>query len=130
MRSRSGFTLIELLVVLAILGAVSTLIAPLGIKQLEKYKAKAEWQDATRFLEDSRKLAYLTGSPLIIKLEGKKLSRFSQTKQSDVTVDYEHVFFQPQVLRFDANGGVSPEEIEGLVMQVQQFYRFFDEYKT
>jgi hypothetical protein len=33
-------------------------------------------------------------------------------------------------LRLDANGGVSTEEIEGLVMQVQQFYRFFDEYKT
>ncbi len=102
MKYRSGFTLIELLVVMAISTLALTVVAPLMQSQIAKAQASAELIEFKTYMRNSARLAFLRGQSVRVQLEGRKLVRLQGRHVAEV--NYDALFFQPQVILINANG--------------------------
>ena len=103
MRPR-GFTLVELLIVLAIVGTIVSLVAPLGVRQLERTRAQEEWLTLDRTLSGLAFDAFTQDTPITVEVSGQRLSwtRFGDTQSNHV--DFDQLSFDSQVISFNANG--------------------------
>ena len=106
-----GFTLVELLIVLAIVGTIISLVAPLGMRQLERTKAQEEWLVLERTLSGLAFNAFTQDAPITLEASGRQLSwtQFDQTKPS--MIEFEQLSFDRQIIAFNANGLADQSEL-------------------
>lgn len=124
---KAGFTLIELMVVMSIVALLMTMVGPLAINTVEKATAKQEMLTMKNWLRKISYRAFATGNSYQLKLAGKKAELYlaeknviqgNEENQSQlfppvITHSFETLFFQPQVLTYNAKGFVSPTAIQG-----------------
>jgi prepilin-type N-terminal cleavage/methylation domain-containing protein len=107
-----GFTLVELLVVLAILGMLVALVAPLGVRQMDKARAQEEWLVLQRTVEGLAFRAFAQGQDMQIKAQGAEV-RWSVAGGQERVLVLRHLFFDPtQSVRIDAHGLAEPGTLE------------------
>lgn len=108
----TGFTLIELLVVLAILGMLVALVAPLGVRQVERARAQEEWLVLQRTVEGLAFRAFAEGRSVRLDARGTAL-KWQLGAQPEKTLVLQHLFFDPgQTVRIDEHGVASPGALE------------------
>lgn len=101
---KNGFTLIELLVVMAILSIVMGLVGPLAVNSLEKAQARNEVMMLTRWLDNLSYRAFLSQQEIQLDLKGKLVTASSEAVDYFKSVDFEYLYFQPQIITFNRNG--------------------------
>lgn len=111
----SGFTLIELMIVLSVVSLLMGLVGPLAINSLEKAEAKQEMLTMKNWFRKISFRAFSTGQGYVLKLSGKKVELFfeNDTRQPIATKYLDTLFFQPQILSYNAKGFVTPGIVEG-----------------
>lgn len=130
-QKNKGFTLIELMVVMAIVALLLTMVGPLAIGAVDKANAKQEMLTMKNWLKKISYRAFATGQKYQLKLSGKQAELFAITNDAEqnversdendeqqqlspvITHSFENLFFQPQVLTYNANGFVSPTTLQG-----------------
>jgi prepilin-type N-terminal cleavage/methylation domain-containing protein len=106
-----GFTLIEILLVVTLMSIVLALVAPLGIKQVDKARAQTEWLTLDRELGRLSMNAFMTSEFITVNAAGKQLAWESDSGKQGV-IEFEQLFFSPdQLLTFNPNGIADPFEI-------------------
>jgi len=127
MNKHQGFTLIELMIVMSIVALLLTMVGPLAISAVDKANAKQEMLTMKNWLKKISYRAFATGNSYQLKLSGKKAELFIVKKyveQHDkekvnqqlspiISHSFETLFFQPQVLTYNAKGFVTPTLVEG-----------------
>ena len=111
----AGFTLIELLIVIGIVGLTASLVAPVGLKQVERARADAEWLTLSRTVTGLAFRAFAQGRSIDISADG---TRLSWSASSGVTgeLELERVFFPPgQRIFVTRNGVAAPSELRAAV---------------
>jgi len=109
-----GFTLIEILLVVLLLSVTLTLVAPLGVEQVDKARAQSEWLTLDREIGRLSMNAFLQSEFITVHAAGKELVWESDAGEQGVIV-FEHLFFSPeQRLTINPNGIAEPMEIEVL----------------
>jgi prepilin-type N-terminal cleavage/methylation domain-containing protein len=107
-RRTSGFTLVELLVVFAVLGVLMALVAPLGVKQVERARAQEEWLVLRRTVEGLAFRAFAQGREVTLEARGAELV-WRAAGGAEQRLALEHAFFDPaQRIRIDAHGIAAP----------------------
>jgi prepilin-type N-terminal cleavage/methylation domain-containing protein len=111
----SGFTLIELLIVFVIVGLLTSLVAPIGSKQVRQAEAQAERLELQRILDMAAFEAYSHGSAIELSANGSIIDlKFSTGKYRQLK--FEQLSFSPrQVIYINSNGVASASEL--IVMQ-------------
>lgn len=102
MRQQRGFTLIELMIVLGLMGLVLTLVGPMLQHQVERAEASAEYIEASQFVNNSAKVAFLRNQKILIVFDGKALTR--QIDGQIEHIEFNHLFFPKQQLEFNSHG--------------------------
>ena len=106
-----GFTLIEIMLVVLLMSIVLALVAPLGIKQVEKARAQTEWLTLDRELGRLSLNAFLTSEFISLYAAGKQLA-WEADGGAQGAIEFEHLFFSPeQRLTINPNGIANPMEI-------------------
>lgn len=110
-RRTRGFTLIEILLVVLLMSIVLVLVAPLGIKQVEKARAQSEWLELDREIGRLSLDAFIRSDFVTLHAAGKRLAWKSDAGQHGM-LEFEHLFFSPeQQLTINPNGIADPFEI-------------------
>lgn len=105
MRKFQGFTLIELLVVLAIVGALSTLVAPSLFRQYEKMQVQSDVRQVKTLLTQISHKAFLSGSSISINFSSQTMRYQYQKKDSrSVSKTFEYLEFERQAMVVNSNG--------------------------
>lgn len=108
-----GFTLIEILLVVLLLSITLTLVAPLGVEQVEKARAQSEWLTLDREIGRLSMKAFIEGEFVSVNMAGKQLAW--ETGREQGVIEFEHLFFAPeQQLTINPNGIAEPMQIEVL----------------
>jgi len=115
MTRTSGFTLIELLIVIGIVGLTASLVAPVGLKQVERARADAEWLTLSRTMTGLSFRAFAQGRSLDIAADGTRLAwQASSGAKGELVL--ERVFFPPgQRIRVTRNGVAEPGQLHAAV---------------
>lgn len=111
-----GFTLIELLIVISIVALTASLVAPLGVKQVEKIRAESEWITLRRAVDTLAFRAFAQGRSIEILAAGTRLSwRVDGAIAGELL--FERVFFPPgQEIRVTRNGYAEPDRLNASLM--------------
>lgn len=108
MQDKKGFTLIEVLIVIVIIMTLIGLVAPLGIKQVERAQVKNDLLEVKRFIINASNLSFSTGKALNVNLSGNRIT----VEDSDIDIKLKRVTFeQSQKIIFNRNGYPSIREI-------------------
>lgn len=104
LRKACGFTLIEILLVVLLASILVTLVAPLGIEQVEKARAQSEWLTLDREIDRLSLDAFLRSDFVTVYAAGKRLAWESRGGQPGV-IEFEQLFFSPeQRITINPNG--------------------------
>ena len=99
-----GFTLVELLVVFSIVGLLIMLVAPIGVKQIEKARAQEEWLVLSRTVESLAFRAFAEGREVRIEAKGGEILWYLGDEPVR-SKTWHHLFFDPtQQIAIDTNG--------------------------
>lgn len=111
----AGFTLIELLIVIGIVGLTASLVAPVGLKQVERARADAEWLTLSRTMNGLAFRAFAQGRSLDIAADGTRIAwEASSGVKGELVLD--RVFFPPgQRIRVTRNGVAEPDLLRAAV---------------
>ena len=110
-----GFTLIELIIVMSIVALLVAIVGPMTMNSLEKAQAKSELLVLKSWIKKVSYRAYISGQQLdLIFKDNKVVLKLKATEQVIKNHDFEYIHFQPQTLRFNNKGFVSPALIAGL----------------
>jgi prepilin-type N-terminal cleavage/methylation domain-containing protein len=110
-----GFTLIEVLLVFVLLALVTALVVPLGVAQVEKARAQAEWLEFARLVDRIGMDAFLRSETVSIDAAGTEL-RWRGEAEAGSRRTFDYLFFEPaQQVRINPNGIADREEIVALV---------------
>lgn len=111
MKNVGGMTLIELLIVIGIVGLTASLVAPVGIKQVARARADAEWLTVQRTINGISFRAFAQGRSFEIEAAGTRLVwKASGGSSGELLLGY--TFFEPtQRIRVTRNGHSEPEEL-------------------
>lgn len=115
MKTKKGFTLIELLVVITILGAVLSLVAPLGFQQIARSEAYSERLKFEDFIKEAKNYAFTHSSELVIELNGKSVSMYAVRYETSKDYQFKHLFFERQTVLINYHGFADREEIPAYV---------------
>jgi len=111
-RRQRAFTLVELLVVFAILGFLVALVAPLGVRQVEKARAQEQWLVLERTVEGLAFRAFAEGREVSLEANGTQLD-WRLGDEPPRTLVLDRLFFDPpQVVQIDAHGLARPAALE------------------
>ena len=115
MRSRArGFTLVEMLIVIAIVGVLVSLVAPMGVRQVDKARAQEEWLIVERTIASLAFRAFAEGRAVDLEARGKELV-WQIGNDPPRRLALAHLFFDPnQHVMIDANGLADHDAIEVL----------------
>lgn len=102
-----GFTLVEVLIVLLIAGLGISLVAPTLINAYEEVKAAAEEQRVIDILEAVKMRSFLRQVSYNVILKENVL----KIKDTETTVDFQHITFPDQSIIFDPNGFSDAREV-------------------
>jgi prepilin-type N-terminal cleavage/methylation domain-containing protein len=103
-----GFTLVEVLIVLLIAGLGISLVAPTLINAYEEIKAAAEEQRVIDILEAVKMRSFLRQVSYNVILRENLL----KIKETETTVDFQHITFPDQSIIFDSNGFSDAREVK------------------
>jgi prepilin-type N-terminal cleavage/methylation domain-containing protein len=103
----NGFTLVEVLIVLVIAGLGITLVAPSLINAYEEVKAAAEEQKMTDILDAVKMRSFFRQLSYSVVLAGNVL----KIKDTDTSIDFQHITFPEQRITFNANGFADVGEV-------------------
>ena len=106
----SGFTLIELLVVIAIMGLALSLVGPLAMSQLDKFRAKDEVVQLERAVRSAKQNAYLNEASTVLSFDGNRLEVVSEVGPSKSYI-FNFLSFNPSENDINRNGFMVPTAI-------------------
>lgn len=120
LRRTRGFTLIEILLVVLLMSIVLALVAPLGIKQVEKARAQSEWLTLDREIGRLSLEAFLRSDFVTLVAAGRQLAWESDRGEKGA-IEFEQLFFSPvQQVTINPNGIADPFEIVVLQRERQR----------
>jgi len=99
-----GFTLIELLVVMTISGLLMALIGSMSLEQVERAERLSELNSAEQFVKNVAKQAAINKLSLSLVTEDSKLIIHGPLGQDINSIEFKHLRFQAQSIRFNRNG--------------------------
>lgn len=99
-----GFTLIELLIVMTLIGLGLSVVAPLGMTQLEKSRAFDEAMQLEQFCQSVSNKAYLSGQQLSITVENNRLILAYTDATELAQLDFRYLSFPRQQITFNQHG--------------------------
>ncbi len=110
----AGFTLVELLIVIGIVGALSALVVPVGLKQIESARARQEEAMVRGSLEAWVSDAFISGRAVRITANGRSLIvSFAGDDQAKVDMPLDYLFFHPfRTVEVNENGVANPSTLE------------------
>ncbi|MBF0370847.1 MAG: prepilin-type N-terminal cleavage/methylation domain-containing protein [Magnetococcales bacterium] len=108
-----GFTLLELLLVLVIIGLAVSLSAPLLIDGYARHQGRLELGSLKDLIHQIEMHTYAQSRPARLELAGHEVKLFWQEDppREIHAHSYEHLFFEPQTMGFNAHGFVDPEQL-------------------
>lgn len=107
-----GFTLVEILLVLVLGALLASLVAPLGINQVEKARAQSEWLTFQREIRSLALRAFVRNEYLTLRAAGHELAWRADGGDTG-TMTFEQLYFEPeQFVTFNPNGIADVEFIE------------------
>ena len=113
-RFNKGFTLIELIIVLSIVGLLLAVVAPISIKAVDKTEDKTELLTTTKWIKNIGFQAFIEQQNYALELNGNTLNLYSKPSNELIkTKTLESLKFTLQWVNFNANGFVSPQQING-----------------
>jgi len=113
-RRTRGFTMIEILLVVVLISILITLVAPLGVEQVEKARAQSEWLTLDREIGRLSLDAFLRSEFVTVNAAGKQLAWESDRGEKGV-IEFEQLFFSPaQRVTINPNGIADRSKIEVL----------------
>lgn len=109
-----GFTLVEILLVVVLMSVLIALVAPLGIQQVEKARAQAEWLTLDREIGRLSLDAFIRSDFVTLYAAGKQLEwQFDDGRKG--ALEFEQLFFSPeQQVTINPNGIADRLQIEVL----------------
>jgi len=109
-----GFTLVEILLVVVLMSVLIALVAPLGIQQVEKARAQAEWLTLDREIGRLSLDAFVRSDFVTLVAAGKQLEwQFDDGRKG--AIEFEQLFFSPeQQVTINPNGIADRLQIEVL----------------
>lgn len=113
-RRPRGFTLIEILLVVLLMSVLITLVAPLGVQQVEKARAQSEWLTLDREIGRLSLDAFLRSDFVTLAAAGKQLAWETDSGDQGI-IEFEQLFFSPaQQVTINPNGIADQSEIQVL----------------
>ena len=113
-RRPRGFTLIEILLVVLLMSVLITLVAPLGVQQVEKARAQSEWLTLDREIGRLSLDAFLRSDFVTLVAAGKQLAWETDSGDQGI-IEFEQLFFSPaQQVTINPNGIADQSEIQVL----------------
>jgi prepilin-type N-terminal cleavage/methylation domain-containing protein len=95
LRRNRGFTLIEVLLVIVLASVLVTLVAPVGVEQVEKARAQTEFLELDRQVGRLALDAFLRGDFVTLHAAGRRLAwRFDGGRRG--AVEFEQLFFETE----------------------------------
>lgn len=102
----------ELLIVFSIVGLLVALVAPMGVKQMDRARAQEEWLVLDRTIESLAFTAFAEGRAVVLDAQGKEL-QWQLGSDPPRSLKLNHLFFDPkQRIMIDANGIADHDAIE------------------
>jgi prepilin-type N-terminal cleavage/methylation domain-containing protein len=111
---RQGFTLIELLIVLTLIGLSLSVVAPLGMAQLEKSRAFDEVMQLEQFCQRSADKAYLSGQVLFVRAAQNQLTLARADATEIARLSFSYLTFPEQNFTINQHGFVDVMELHYL----------------
>lgn len=102
--------MIELLVVIAIMGLAISVVGPLAMAQLDKFKAKDEVVQLERLLRSAKQNAYLNESETKVTLETSKVV-FDNQLGIEREYQFKFINLEPLTTTINRNGFMTVETI-------------------
>ena len=107
-KTQQGFTLIELMSVVVLMMLVISLVAPLGIKMVEKAQAQTEYIQLQSFLKKRSQEAFLSSKEVRIEITTNSLRYWQNNpnnpnNQSKKEKIFKHLVFNTGVSTFSFN---------------------------
>lgn len=109
-RSESGLTLIELIIVLVLIGLITVLVLPRGLRQAANSAAlDAESQKLAGIIRLARQKSMTAGTSYNIKFDGTKYtpSWYTDDDEPEELDSHINMEFSSNVLQFQPNGHTS-----------------------
>lgn len=108
-----GVTLIELLIVIVLLGLAIALVGPLTVEQIDNSRARNERLKLKRWFVEQSFYAFTQQQPVQLWLEGKAVYGYNPElgDKTQVILQLDYLFFDPQPLLMNAHGFVRPQLI-------------------
>ncbi len=99
-----GFTLVEILLVLVLGALLVGLVAPLGVRQVEKARAQSEWLTFQREVRSLGLRAFARNEYLTLRAAGHELAWRADGGDGGA-MTFEQLYFEPeQFVTFNPNG--------------------------
>lgn len=121
---RHGFTLIELLIVMTLIGLGISVVAPLGMTQLEKSRAFDEAMQLEQFCQSVSNKAYLSGQQLTITTDNNTLL-LAYTDAKELTqLEFRYLSFPRQQITFNQHGFADVAALQYLLRGAERQLEF------
>jgi type II secretory pathway pseudopilin PulG len=104
-------------VVIVMLGIAISLVGPLTINQVDKFKAKNEELLFQRWIKQASYNAFYLEKTEVYLLDGKSITEQSHSNTTEsvnnqpVELIFNHLFFPPAILSINSNGYITPDSV-------------------
>lgn len=110
MTSRTkGMTLVELLIVFAIIGLLTSLVAPAVYRQADRTRAQEEWLTIERAVRDLAFQSFVHGVSTTVEFSGAQVSWRSERGVENRLL-FQHVFFDPSISTVITRNGIYEQD--------------------
>lgn len=107
-----GFTLIELMIVVAIMGIGLSLVGPNLFKAYQSVQYQTDIKGLHLLLQQVSYKSFINDRAVLLRFNGSTLSYgYDDTEGKLFRIDYEHIRFPEQVVRFSETGFANQAEL-------------------